>query len=229
MLGGGLEPPCLTAYAPQTYVSAISPPELFFGKVRGKYLAESLRAASILSMKMEKVGFGVWTGGRCGTFSFSSRCGAFNACRMKLRVLLMAALVFTIAGCDSLKHKDKEKDKMPARNDMPDQSGDMAFQAFMGRLNRAVSMHDLQTIASMMTTNFGYRLDPPGEGDGVFQYWDQNNIWPDLQNVLNQKFVPKNNFMVAPAQFASDSQYSGYRAGMFLMNGSWKFAYFVKD
>jgi hypothetical protein len=28
VLGGGLEPPRLTAYAPQTYVSAISPPEL---------------------------------------------------------------------------------------------------------------------------------------------------------------------------------------------------------
>ena len=27
VLGGGLEPPRLTAYAPQTYVSAISPPE----------------------------------------------------------------------------------------------------------------------------------------------------------------------------------------------------------
>lgn len=27
VLGGGLEPPCLAAYAPQTYVSAISPPE----------------------------------------------------------------------------------------------------------------------------------------------------------------------------------------------------------
>src|SRR5215217_8196452 len=27
MLGGGLEPPCLSAYAPQTYVSAIPPPE----------------------------------------------------------------------------------------------------------------------------------------------------------------------------------------------------------
>ena len=30
VLGGGLEPPCLTAYAPQTYVSAISPPEQLF-------------------------------------------------------------------------------------------------------------------------------------------------------------------------------------------------------
>ncbi len=28
VLGGGLEPPRLTAYAPQTYVSAIPPPEL---------------------------------------------------------------------------------------------------------------------------------------------------------------------------------------------------------
>ena len=28
VLGGGLEPPCLSAYAPQTYVSAIPPPEL---------------------------------------------------------------------------------------------------------------------------------------------------------------------------------------------------------
>jgi hypothetical protein len=31
LLGGGLEPPRLTAYAPQTYVSAISPPERFGG------------------------------------------------------------------------------------------------------------------------------------------------------------------------------------------------------
>jgi hypothetical protein len=35
MLGGGLEPPRLAAYAPQTYVSAISPPERFRGE--GQY------------------------------------------------------------------------------------------------------------------------------------------------------------------------------------------------
>jgi hypothetical protein len=29
VLGAGLEPACLSAYAPQTYVSAIPPPELF--------------------------------------------------------------------------------------------------------------------------------------------------------------------------------------------------------
>ena len=33
--------------------------------------------------------------------------------------------------------------------------------------------------------------------------------------------------MVAPPQFGSDAQYRGYRAGMALVKGSWKFAYFV--
>ena len=33
VLGGGLEPPCLAAYAPQTYVSAISPPERTFANL----------------------------------------------------------------------------------------------------------------------------------------------------------------------------------------------------
>ena len=32
VLGGGLEPPRLAAYAPQTYVSAISPPEQVQGR-----------------------------------------------------------------------------------------------------------------------------------------------------------------------------------------------------
>ena len=35
--------------------------------------------------------------------------------------------------------------------------------------------------------------------------------------------------MVAPPQFATDQQYNGWRAGIRLVNGSWKFAYFVKD
>lgn len=34
LLGGGLEPPCLAACAPQTHVSAISPPELKNEKFR---------------------------------------------------------------------------------------------------------------------------------------------------------------------------------------------------
>ncbi|HWB58191.1 MAG TPA: hypothetical protein VG733_01810 [Chthoniobacteraceae bacterium] len=147
---------------------------------------------------------------------------------IRFRVLLMLAfaLVLAATGC----HTPPKKKKNPTPpNQMPDQSGDVAFQAFIGRLRAAVGAHDLAALAPMMTPDFGYHIDPDMQGDGVFQYWDQNNVWPDLNAVLQQKFVPAGNFMVAPPAFATDPDYHGYRVGIGLVNGSWKFAYFVKD
>lgn len=146
---------------------------------------------------------------------------------MTSRVLLMILLVFAIAGCDT--PSKKKAAKKPERKEMRDLSGDVSFQAFVGRLQKAVALRDVQTLSTMMTPNFGYRLEPPGEGEGVFQYWDQTNAWKELERVLGTKFVPNGNFMVAPPQFASDPQYNAFRAGITWVNGSWKFAYFVKD
>jgi len=79
-----------------------------------------------------------------------------------------------------------------------------------------------------MTDDFGYRLNPEGSGNGVFQYWDEQGLWPELQGILSEKFVQKGNYMVAPPQFADESlSYDGYRAGVRRVNGSGKFAYFV--
>ena len=65
-------------------------------------------------------------------------------------------------------------------------------------------------------------------GPGVFQYWDQENLWPELEGILQEKFVKKGNFMVAPPQFADASlNYDGYRVGITRVKGSWKFAYIV--
>ena len=114
---------------------------------------------------------------------------------------------------------------------MRDENGDIAFQSFISRLRQAVAAKDTATIAGMMTTNFGYHINPDREGDGVFAYWDQNNIWPELQLVIRERFVPFGNaqdgFMVAPAEFTTADNYTGYRAGIQLVNGSWKFSYFV--
>jgi hypothetical protein len=87
----------------------------------------------------------------------------------------------------------------------------------------------MNALASMMTSDFGYQLNPPLEGEGVFKYWDEQNIWPELEGILSEKFVPFNEgYMVAPPQFADKSlHYDGYRAGVRRINGSWKFAYFV--
>jgi len=82
-------------------------------------------------------------------------------------------------------------------------------------------------LASLMTADFGYRWDTPPAGESVFQYWSMNDVWPTLEGIVGQKFVPNGTYMVAPAQVATSRSYQGYRAGMRLERGSWKFAYFV--
>jgi hypothetical protein len=142
--------------------------------------------------------------------------------------LLLAA--FTTSGCNLFRKKDKSRDAAAKREAKMETPSDVDFDAFLSRLRKAVAVRDLTTIASMMTPNFGYKLEPPLEGEGVFKFWDENNIWPELEGILSEKFVKSNDkdFMVAPPQFADPSvNYDGYRAGIRRLNGSWKFAYFV--
>jgi hypothetical protein len=148
--------------------------------------------------------------------------------RLFCSLLLLASFAFTACPTTNPK-KDAKKPATTAEGPtMPDQSGAVDFQAFLGRLRLAVQAHDVNAVAAMMTVDFGYRLTPVGSGPGVFQYWDENNIWPELTAVLAEKFVPKGDYMVAPPQFADPTaQYDGYRAGIRRVNGSWKFAYFV--
>ncbi len=149
--------------------------------------------------------------------------------KIALPILLVVAMAFT--GCESPAKKTK-KDALNKKTkaDLRDDSSDVDLQAFIGRLRKAVTSHDMNTIASMMTSNFGYKLNPPMEGEGVFKYWDEQNLWPELEGILSEKFVKSEDgeFMVAPPQFADKSlHYDGYRAGIRRVNGSWKFAYFV--
>ncbi|MEY2481219.1 MAG: hypothetical protein QOI04_2146 [Verrucomicrobiota bacterium] len=148
-------------------------------------------------------------------------------------ILLCFALAVT--GCQTNQQRAKKKKeaaeaavKKRAKADLRDESSDTDFQAFVGRLRKAVQARDMNTIASMMTENFGYRLNPEGAGPGVFKYWDENNLWPELEGILSEKFVKKEDFMVAPPQFADPSlNYDGYRIGIRRVKGSWKFVYFV--
>ena len=134
-----------------------------------------------------------------------------------------------LAACPSTNPK-KDATK-PAKTDVHvtnDESEAVDFQAFLGRLRKAVAGHDVNALAAMMTTDFGYRLDPVASGPGVFQYWDEKGLWVELQAVVEERFVAKDAYMVSPPQFAEPgSQYDGYRAGIRRVNGSWKFAYFV--
>ena len=44
---------------------------------------------------------------------------------------------------------------------------DVDFDAFIGRLRKAVATHDMNAIAQMMTADFGYSLNPEKSGEGV--------------------------------------------------------------
>jgi hypothetical protein len=150
-----------------------------------------------------------------------------------MRILLtsLLALAFVFTGCQTPQQKkeklkrDQLKKKAKAELREPE---DVDFQAFLGRLRKAIAKRDVETIKSMMTEDFGYKLDPPMAGPGVFQYWEQENLWPELDGILSERFVKKGAFMVAPPQFADPSlNYDGYRIGITRLRGSWKFAYFV--
>lgn len=161
-----------------------------------------------------------------------------------MRILLTSLLALTLLlpGCQTPEQKKekakKEALKKKAKVDLRE-SEDVDFQAFVGRLRKAVANRDKETIKAMMTENFGYKYEPRMEGvepnasgPGVFQYWEQENLWPELEGILSERFVKKKasgpEFMVAPPQFADPSlNYDGYRAGITRVKGSWKFAYFV--
>ncbi len=150
---------------------------------------------------------------------------------MRIIASILLVLAIGLSGCQTPSQKEKAKKaalKKKTKAELREESSDVDFQAFVGRLRKAVTAHDVNTLASMMTPDFGYSLNPEKSGEGVFKYWDEQNLWPELDGILSEKFVKKGDYMVAPPQFADESlNYDGYRAGLRRVNGSWKFAYFV--
>jgi hypothetical protein len=146
--------------------------------------------------------------------------------------ILSAALALT--ACPSNPKKNQKKPGVTQDQPTPANEADANadFRAFLGHLRKVVQARDLNTLASMMTPNFAYVLGATAAqdriGPGVFQYWDENALWIELEGILSERFVPKENYMVAPPQFADPAaDYTGYRAGIQRVNGTWKFAYFV--
>lgn len=101
-------------------------------------------------------------------------------------------------------------------------------EVFVEKLREGVRTRNLELLASMMLPNFGYSLNPLKEGDGVFQYWDENRLWDEIELVVNDEFVEFGKFYVSPPAFAEHPEsYRGFRTGIILVNGHWKWAYLV--
>ncbi|MBA2242219.1 MAG: hypothetical protein H0W04_04940 [Chthoniobacterales bacterium] len=154
---------------------------------------------------------------------------------MKRVACFLLLLALASSGCGSFRKKSKTspaqtktKEQATPGEENPDQD----FAAFVGRLRKVVRARDAHALAEMMTQDFAYVMGGTPEtdrkGDGVFQFWEEHGLWPELEGIVNEKFVKKDDFMVAPPQFADPAvEYEGYRAGVRRVNGSWKFVYFV--
>jgi len=144
---------------------------------------------------------------------------------MLSRILLCFAIgSLALSGCSTpYKEKDETDRKVRAGEVIKDQSKDTSFQAFLGRLRIAVAKRDRVMLTTMMVppNQFGYRWDPAPAGESPFDYWDQNQLWSELSQALDQPFAPHETYMV------SAESPKGYRAGLRLYNGSWRLGYFV--
>ncbi len=156
-----------------------------------------------------------------------TRANSYFSPAMIFRSVFCLLLALGLAGCETpYKKSDKKKEEV-AR----DSNKDTSFQAFTGRLKIAVANRDAQVLASMMAPNFGFRWDRPESAQTdpaeVFAYWTEQKLWPELTAVLQQGFVPNDTNMTAPAAAVRDAGYRGYRAGVRIYQGSWRFAYFL--
>jgi hypothetical protein len=134
--------------------------------------------------------------------------------------------MLALSGCKTpYKEKDQQQKDEESGRKIKDQSTDTSFQAVLGRLRNAANRKDRVTMSTMMVLPyFGWRWDPEPAGETPFDYWDQKNLWPVLQKTLREPFVPFEDHMVA---VSTDPEFPGYRAGMKMVKGTWKLAYFV--
>ncbi len=149
---------------------------------------------------------------------------------MKFNFLATALALALLTGCPATDKKQPSKAKgkkqesmLPGRN----VASDVGFQSFVGILRKAAANRDMETMASMMTPDFGYRWDAAPDGETPFQYWDEMNLWPKLNALLSENWTAHEGFMVVPPQLAADLDFAGYRAGIAMVEGSWRFVYFV--
>ena len=146
---------------------------------------------------------------------------------MKAHIFAALLAVSLLAGCPA---SDKKPAKARSKSDATSGrglAGDVAFQAFVGRLRLAVAARDRDTLADMMTRDFGYRWDAAPDDETPFSYWDSQKLWPQLRAVVSQQWTEHDGYMVVPPPDEEESSSGGYRAGIAMLDGSWRFSYFV--
>ena len=93
---------------------------------------------------------------------------------MKKILILFLLSALALGGCTSPESKKKKEAaalKKRAKAELREENEDIDFQAFVGRLKKAVAAHDVNTLASMMVEDFLYVVGgtqaEDRKGDGI--------------------------------------------------------------
>src|ERR1700686_2751985 len=103
---------------------------------------------------------------------------------MKIVASILLLLAIGLSGCQTPSQKEKQKKaalKKKTKVERREESSDVDFQAFLGRLRKEAAAHDVNPLAGMMTADFGSSLNPEKSGEVVFKFWDEQNLWPELE------------------------------------------------
>ena len=77
-------------------------------------------------------------------------------------------LILALTGCAKTGKTQKSGAVQKPPVSLREENAGADFQAFVGRLRKAVKAHDVNTLTSMMTEDFGYRLEPVGSARAYF-------------------------------------------------------------
>src|SRR5256885_15874229 len=96
-----------------------------------------------------------------------------TAMKAGVRFLAFVLLAFGLAagGCTTPpKKKTAAHETKPAKVKPGQEASDVDFDAFISPLRKAGWAQDMNTIAQMMTPDFGSSLKPEKSGEGAFPY-----------------------------------------------------------
>src|SRR5688572_8380741 len=98
--------------------------------------------------------------------------------------LILAVAMCGLTGC-SFWNKDKAVGGEVGPEKVSVEGGTLlemeSRDEFIRKLRAGAKERNLEMLASMMLPNFGFSLNPLREGDGVFQYWDENQLWDEIE------------------------------------------------
>ena len=88
---------------------------------------------------------------------------------MKIIASILLVLAIGLSGCQTFAQKQKEKGKKAAVSKATakprEENADVDFEAFVGRLRKAVAAHDVQTLSAMIIGPAARGLPRPAASD----------------------------------------------------------------